>query len=41
MDGVALLNRNTVYQFNSEGLSTGSGTTRGAPQVPFAPPYVR
>ena len=41
MDGVALLNRNTVYQFNSEGLSTGSGTTRGAPQVPFAPPYIR
>ena len=41
MDGVALLNRNTVYQFNSQGVSTGSDSTRGAPQVPFAPPYIR
>ena len=41
MDGVALLNRDTVYQFNSQGVSTGSDSTRGAPQVPFAPPYIR
>ena len=41
MDGVALLNRGTVYQFTPQGTSTGSDTTRGAPQVPFAPPYVR
>ena len=41
MDGVALLNRDTAYQFNSRGVSTGSDTTRSAPQVPFAPPYIR
>ena len=41
MDGVALLNRDTVYQFNSQGVFTGSDSTRGAPQVPFAPPYIR
>ena len=40
-DGVALLNRDTVYQFNSQGVFTGSDSTRGAPQVPFAPPYIR
>ena len=41
MDGVALLNRNTAYQFSPTGTSTGSDTTRNAPQVPFAPPYIR
>ena len=41
MDGLALLNRDTVYQFGPGGVRTGSGNTRGVPQVPFAPPYTR
>ena len=41
MDGIALLSRDTVYQFGPGGVRTGSENTRGVPQVPFAPPYTR
>ena len=40
MDGVSLLNRDTIYQYGPR-TTTGSDTSRDAPQVPFSPPYTR
>ena len=42
MDGVALLNRNTYYQFSPTGTQTSARLDQLPPtQVPFAPPYIR
>ena len=40
MDGVSLLNRDTIYQYGPR-TTTGTDTSRDAPQVPFSPPYTR
>jgi hypothetical protein len=42
MDGVALLNRNTAYQFSPTGTQTSARIDQlSPPQVPFAQPYIR
>ena len=41
MDGLALLNRDTAYQFGVGGTRTGSATTRNNALVSTFPPYMR
>ena len=41
MDGLALLNRDTVYQFGVGGTRTGSATTRNNELQSTFPPYMR